>query len=305
MGKTRLKSALSPGTNVGHNIVLGEVLGTGTFGHVYRCTRNAHSKEYALKIVRRKDLGPYEREILALISSNQSESYYCMKLLKQFRFNKLYCLLMPIYGPSCLDLIEATNHVGLHISRVRDIALGVFAGLEFLSRLDIIHTDIKPENIVLMRNGDYRYPIIIDFGGAVYDDGKSYGKTTTSSYRAPEVEIEIQEVHGQKLPIYWNRSIDIWSAGCLLYELWKGIQLFEEDPELDLIYLICDIVGTPPYYIPARKTKVYVTENIKDAPCESKAEEFLRDIIIQCLTLDHKKRPRATDLLHALRLWDL
>jgi dual-specificity kinase len=288
MGKSHTPKQLKSGTDVGHNIKVGDLIGTGTFANVYNCARGNRPKQLALKTVRKRDLGPFECEILNLISSNQSENYYCMKLLKQFRYNKLYCLLMPIYGPSCLDLIENTNYQGLHISRVRDIALGVFSGLEFLSRFDIIHTDIKPENVVLMRNGDYRHPIIIDFGSAVYDNGKNHGKATTEAYRAPEVEVGSQPVHGQTLPIYWTRAIDVWATGCLLYELWKGTQLFEKDPELNLIYLICDVVGTPPYYIPARQTKVHVTMNLKDVPCDSAAEITLLNLIAQCLTLDHK-----------------
>jgi serine/threonine protein kinase len=305
MGKVKRKAPLSPGVAVGHRLTVINLLGSGTFANVYRCKKGNSSKEYALKVVRKEDLGPYESEILNVISERQSESYYCMKLLRQFRFQKMCCLVMPMYGPSCYDIIKSNNFKGLPVERIRDLALGIFAGLQFLNNLNIIHTDIKPENIVVRREGDYRHPIIIDFGSAVYENPNNTDRITTEQYRAPEVEIGTQPAYGTMIPLVWNSAVDIWSAGCTIYELWKGVQLFETDPELELIYLINDIVGHLPFRIPPRKHQVYLTTMLKDTDYTGKDEKTLLNLICQCLTPQPSHRPSATDILHQLRSWDM
>lgn len=258
-----------------------------------------------MKIVKKRHLGPHECEILQLISNNQAESFYCMKLYKEFRYHRMHCLLMPIYGPSCLDLIMATEYRGLPIASIRDLALGIFAGLKFLAELNIIHTDIKPENVVIRQEGDYRYPIIIDFGSAVFEGPNNDNKITTESYRAPEVEVGTQLAYGRKVPLIWNSAVDVWSAGCLLYELWKGVQLFEKDEELDLIYLIHDTIGPLPYTVPPRKVNSYSTVVLKETECKNTHERQLLKCICACLTLLPSKRPSAHEVLDMLRAWDM
>ena len=109
--------------------------------------------------------------------------------------------------------------------------------------MNIIHTDLKPENILFV-NSDYEkifyFPKnikfnngnnlfycnikdtdirIIDFGSAIkLDKNKnSYGIINTRQYRAPEVIL-------QCCPL--NEKSDIWSIGCILYELYTGDLLF-------------------------------------------------------------------------------
>lgn len=305
MGKLKQISPLLPGTEIGNRIIIGELLGAGTFGNVYRCTRKGKRKEYAVKIVKKRHLGPNECEILRLISNNQAESFYCMKLYKEFRYQRMHCLLMPVYGPSCFDLLAAANFGGLSISIVRDLALGIFAGLKFLADLNIIHTDIKPENVVIRREGDYRYPIIIDFGNAVYENPNNREKITTESYRAPEVEIGTQPAYGKRVPLVWNASVDVWSAGCVLFELWKGTPLFEKDEELGLIYLINDIIGPLPYTVAQRPVNSFSTAMLKDTECKNFNERQLLKIITACLTLLPSKRPGAYEVLEMLRAWEM
>jgi len=305
MGKFKQISPLPAGTEIGERITIGDLLGTGTFGHVYRCTRKGKRKEYAVKIVKKRNLGPNECEILRVISNNQAESFYCMKLYKEFRYQRMHCLLMPIYGPSCFDLVAESNFQGLQISVVRDLALGIFAGLKFLNELNIIHTDIKPENVVIRHKGDYRCPIIIDFGSAVYESPNNKDKITTEEYRAPEVEVGTQPAYGRRVPLVWNSAVDVWSAGCVLYELWKGSQLFGKDEELGLIYLISDAVGPLPYTVPPRKVNSWSTTVLKETECKNADERQLLKCICACLTPHPAKRPLAHEVLEMLRAWEM
>lgn len=304
MGKSQRGVVLSNGTSVGHRLVIHGHLGSGTFAQVYRCKKGSNPKEYALKIVDKEDLGPHEIAILKLISDNQSESFYCMKLLQHFTYKQTFsCLVMPSYGPSLYDLLYS-NVSGLPMMRIKDLALGIFAGLEFLHRFDIIHTDIKPENIVVRRSGDFRHPIIVDFGSAVFESTTNTELVTTVAYRAPEVEINNPIYNSTKI-LVWDSAIDIWSAGCVLYELWKREQLFDQDPELSLMYHIQDIVGGLPFPLPKRHKEVFLTMRLKELECNDEHEAVLKDIIRQCLNPLSGHRPNASEVLRILRSWDM
>ena len=92
----------------------------------------------------------------------------------------------------------------------------------------MIHTDLKPENICLEIN-DKRQCLqkeeenearikVIDFGTAFWFHEKRTQMIQTRQYRAPEVILEC----GQ-----WDAKVDIWSIGCILYELFTGRLLFQ------------------------------------------------------------------------------
>lgn len=59
------------------------------------------------------------------------------------------CMVFEVLGSNLLDLIIRANYNGIPLENVRTIMRQVLQGLDFLHRLSIIHTDIKPENILL------------------------------------------------------------------------------------------------------------------------------------------------------------
>ena len=105
-----------------------------------------------------------------------------------------------------------------------------------MKNLNIIHGDIKPENILLSNNGIHQVKLI-DFGTSCFNgNDKNYSYIQTRFYRAPEVAF------GYK----YSFPIDIWSLGCVLCELFKGKPIFDGENERDLIYSIMEYLESPP-----------------------------------------------------------
>ena len=123
--------------------------------------------------------------------------------------------------------------------RALEISSGVLAALDYSHRHGIIHRDIKPANVMLTRGGDVK---VMDFGiaRALADAGNTMTQASevlgTAHYLSPE------QARGE---IVDSRS-DIYSAGCLLYELLAGRPPFTGDSPISIAYQHVSEMPTPP-----------------------------------------------------------
>ena len=120
---------------------------------------------------------------------------------------------------------------------VKIVAKGVLQGLLQLKKLGILHRDLKPQNIVI--KGDRKSVAICDFGSAIkcVEEGGQYPiEGFTRWYKCPEM------LFGSRSYKY---EIDVWSLGCILFELAAGEQLFPGKTELEQLALISNILGDP------------------------------------------------------------
>ena len=85
-----------------------------------------------------------------------------------------------------------------------------------MPNVNIIHSDLKPENIMLQSDGKTGIKLI-DFGNACYTNNKFFKYIQSRYYRAPEVILELP----------YTTQVDQWSLGCILYELHFGEPLFK------------------------------------------------------------------------------
>ncbi|MHA6523114.1 Stk1 family PASTA domain-containing Ser/Thr kinase [Tessaracoccus sp. G1721] len=128
--------------------------------------------------------------------------------------------------------------------RAMEFTAGVLDALAYSHRAGIIHRDIKPANVMLTPNGTVK---VMDFGiaRAVADTSATMTQTAavigTAQYLSPE------QARGEKVD---NRS-DIYSVGCLLYELLTSQPLFKGDSPVSVAYQHVREIPVPPSEIDA------------------------------------------------------
>ena len=213
-------------------------VGEGTFGKVYLCFDRSRNMKVAIKVIkavdRYVDAARIEADVLNSIfwrAEKTGERTHCVVLLKSFDYYGHPCLVFPAYDGSLYDLLRKRHYAGLVLGDVRAIGKQLMAGLRFLHAQEIVHTDLKPENILMRslvmektEDGWNKAVVlddatvrIIDFGRAVRRGDRRPRTVCTRHYRPPVV----------LLGVPWSRTVDIYSAGLILFELYVGEPLFQ------------------------------------------------------------------------------
>ena len=100
---------------------------------------------------------------------------------------------------------------------------------------NVIHCDMKPENM-LLRQVNKSGIKIIDYGSGCYESEYVYTYIQSRFYRAPEIVLGIP----------YTAAIDMWSFGCILFELFVGAPLFQAEDEMDHFARMMEVKGVPP-----------------------------------------------------------
>lgn len=207
-------------------------LGSGACGKVYNAEHRGHSYAYKKLMVNEDgSVGQWTlREqsiILSLDHPNIAKIHYITRDLDGF--------LMDI-GRTDLDR-HLKFEGSLAFEEQEKLVREMVSAVAHIHRMNCAHRDIKPDNIVIRNDGSY---MLIDFSagraGIPIRDKLYTDLVTTMSYAAPEVGIGRYN---------YNQKIDVWSLACVLYEAATGGKLFQADSELQLLYRMCMLLGTP------------------------------------------------------------
>lgn len=127
------------------------------------------------------------------------------------------------------------------IPRLAYISRQALIALRFVHRLGLVHSDIKPENILL---GSYSRATIkvIDFGSSCYLTDRQSSYIQSRSYRAPEVVLGLP----------YDGRIDVWSLGCVVAEMFTGEVTFQNDSIVSMLSRIEAICGPFPRHMIAQ-----------------------------------------------------
>ena len=121
-----------------------------------------------------------------------------------------------LLGGHLSDVLK--NHGKLGIENVRDVSFQLLQAIAYVHSKNIIHTDLKAENILLMSNSTGALSIkVADFGSALFDDAWHPPLVGTMHYRPPEAVLQAG----------WSHPLDVWAIACLIIELCTGKRAFE------------------------------------------------------------------------------
>ncbi|XP_030625026.1 pre-mRNA processing factor 4Bb [Chanos chanos] len=216
--------------------------GQGVFSNVVRARDTARAgQEVAVKIIRNNELmqktGLKELEFLKKLNdADPDDKFHCLRLFRHFYHKQHLCL---VFEPLSMNLREVLKKygkdVGLHIKAVRSYSQQLFLALKLLKRCNILHADIKPDNILV--NESKTILKLCDFGSASHvADNDITPYLVSRFYRAPEIII------GKP----YDYGIDMWSVGCTLYELYAGKILFPGSSNNHMLKLAMDVKGKMP-----------------------------------------------------------
>lgn len=151
------------------------------------------------------------------------------------RSTKRLALVFELMDMNLYELIRSRKHL-FSEEKLMVFMYQILKGLDHAHRSGLFHRDIKPENILLNSDGLVK---IADFGSCkgLYSKQPLTEYISTRWYRAPECLL----TDG-----YYGYKMDLWSAGCVFFELAALYPLFPGSNEIDQLDKIHDVLGTPP-----------------------------------------------------------
>ncbi|XP_042459093.1 cyclin-dependent kinase F-3-like isoform X3 [Zingiber officinale] len=173
-------------------------------------------------------------DMLELVARSKQGTQVAIKKMKR----KFY------FWEECMNLCEAKEYNLYQVMRerqnpftegeIRNLMSQVLQGLAYMHKNGYFHRDLKPENLLVTHD----VIKIADFGLAreVTSEPPYTDYVSTRWYRAPEVLLKSS---------FYTPAIDMWAVGAILAELFMLSPLFPGESEIDQIYRICTILGTP------------------------------------------------------------
>lgn len=175
------------------------------------------------------------REISALKQCENNR--YCVNLLDIVVGRSRDSIFLVFdYAEHDLSKLVKKFKIPFKESEIKTLMLQLLSALSYLHSKNIVHRDIKMSNLLYNNQGELK---LADFGLArtiPINDNVMTLKVVTLWYRAPELLLGSAR---------YSYSIDIWSVGCVLCELYLGYPLFQGNDELDQLYKIFNALGAP------------------------------------------------------------
>ncbi len=217
-------------TLLGDRYLLGEMIGTGGMADVYIAQDQRLSREVAVKILRSdlaKDpafVSRFRKEAKAAAGLNHPG---IVAVYDSGEEPAPYIVMELVTGHTLRQLIHQGERVELN--RALTIVEQVLVALEYSHQRNIVHRDIKPANVMITDTGDVK---VMDFGIArAMDD---LGATLTSTWNVVGTAQYLSPEQAVGEPA--DARSDIYSTGCLLFELLTGQPPFTGETPVSIAY---------------------------------------------------------------------
>ncbi|MCJ1391308.1 U4/U6 small nuclear ribonucleoprotein prp4 [Xylographa bjoerkii] len=214
-----------------YKVILGELLdgryhvqsnlGKGMFSGVVRALDQTDKRLVAIKLIRSnetmKKAGLKEIEILQKLNlADPEDKKHMIRLERHFEHKGHLCMVFENLSINLREVLKKFGRdVGINLKAVRAYAQQMFLGLSLLRKCNILHADLKPDNVLV--NESRNFLKICDLGSASdASENEITPYLVSRFYRAPEIILGMP----------YDFAIDTWSIGCTLFELYTGKILF-------------------------------------------------------------------------------
>lgn len=281
--------------------------GEGTFSEVLRCQLKEDGSYWACKRMKQRYDSLEQvnnlREVQALRRLNPHPNVLHLEEVLFDKKSGVLVLVCELMDMNVYEMIRGKQKY-LPEAKVKSYMYQLVKAIGHMHRLGIFHRDVKPEN-VLVKDSVLK---LADFGScrSIYSKQPYTEYISTRWYRAPECLL----TDG-----FYNFKMDIWSVGCVFFEVLSLHPLFPGANEVDQIAKIHDVLGTPDSRIIDKLQNKTRGINFSFPPKKGTGIEKMLshastgsiDVINRMLSYDSEERPTAKQILrhpYFKDMWD-
>merc|ERR1719510_1090037 len=210
-----------------YQIFTDEVLGSGQFGIVFGGVHRTTGHSVAIKVIDKKRFPTKQEAALKNEVSILQNLHHpgVVNLERMFETPERIFVVMEKLKGDMLEMILSSELGRLSERITRFLVMQILVALKHLHSKNIVHCDLKPENVLLSSDSDFPQVKLCDFGFARIIGEKGFRKSVvgTPAYLAPEV------LRNKG----YNRTLDMWSTGVIIYVSLSGTFPFNEDEDIN------------------------------------------------------------------------
>ena len=284
-------------------------VGQGAYGVVFKAIDKKTKEQVALK----KLFGAFQDEV------DSQRTFREVMLLQELNgHDNIIRLLNVIKAENDVDLYLVFDYMEADLFNViranilqdihkKFIIYQILKALKFIHSADIIHRDLKPSNIFInsdchVKLGDFGLARTLEHDPQMKNMVTEY--VATRWYRAPEMILAAQK---------YGKPIDMWSVGCILYELIVGTPLLPGKSTKDMMKMMFSVTGFPDRkeynevkkeckiqqidYDDLLQEKIKKKKNIMQTVSKFTNDEVAIDLLLKLLQFNPKKRLTAEEAL--------
>ncbi|KAL4319766.1 hypothetical protein GQ457_18G000400 [Hibiscus cannabinus] len=216
-----------------------EKIGEGTYGVVYKARDRVTNETIALKKIRleQEDEGVPSTAIREISLLKEMQHGNIVRLQDVVHSEKRLYLVFEYLDLDLKKHMDSCSEFGKDPRMIKTFLYQILRGIAYCHSHRVLHRDLKPQNLLIDRRTNALK--LADFGLA-----RAFGipvrtfthEVVTLWYRAPEILL------GSR---HYSTPVDVWSVGCIFAEMVNQRPLFPGDSEIDELFKIFRILGTP------------------------------------------------------------